>query len=103
MFANLAGVLDFADSFEEKLNTLLTKISVVEQRFNLLEQHVTVLNRKVDEIQTIARRNQEKVMEGFRCIEKAFKVNCGAQMAMSEQIDEMTGSMCVDFEDLVKL
>ena len=26
MFANLAGVLDFADSFEEKLNGLLKKI-----------------------------------------------------------------------------
>ena len=96
MFANLAGVLDFADSFEEKLNGLLKKITVVEQ-------HFTNLSRKVDEIQIMARRNQAKVMEGFRCIEKAFKINCGAQMAMSEQIDEMTGSMPVDFDNCLKL
>ena len=96
MFANLAGVLDFADSFEEKLNGLLKKITVVEQQF-------TILSRKVDEIQIMARRNQAKVMEGFRCIEKAFKINCGAQMAMSEQIDEMTGSMPVDFDNCLKL
>ena len=64
MFANLAGVLDFADSFEEKLNGLLKKITV--------EQQFTNLSRKVDEIQIMA--HQAKVMEGFRCIEKAFKI-----------------------------
>ena len=96
MFANLAGVLDFAETFEEKLDTLLKKINFVEQQF-------THLSRKVDEIQIMARRNQAKVMEGFHCIERAFKINCGAQMSMSEQIDEMTGSMSVDFDNCLKL
>ena len=38
-------------------------------------------------------------MEGFRCIEKAFMMNCKAQMTMSEQIDEANGTI-TDFDDV---
>ena len=38
------------------------------------------LTKKVDEILLVQRRNNRKMMEGFKCIEKAFKLNCSAQM-----------------------
>ena len=44
------------------------------------------------------KRNNEKMMEGFRCIEKAFKINCSAQMTMSEALDEATGTI-TDFDN----
>ena len=96
MFANtFAGVLDFADRFEENLATILKKI-------NQMENHITVLARKIEDIQIIQKRQHEKMMEGFRCIEKSFKLNCGAQMTMSEQIDEMNGTI-TDFDDCLNL
>ena len=67
------------------------------------EDKLRIIHSKLDELARTLKRNNEKMMEGFRCIEKAFKINCGAQMAMSEQIDEMTGSMSVDFDNCLKL
>ncbi len=32
-------------------------------------------------------------MQGFACIEKAFKISCSSNMALSEQIDEMQGNV----------
>ena len=59
MFANtFAGVLDFADRFEETLATILKKI-------NQMENHITVLARKVEEIQIIQKRQHEKMMEAL--------------------------------------
>ena len=55
------------------------------------------LTKKVDEILLVQRRNNRKMMEGFKCIEKAFKLNCSAQMTMSEQIDEANGTI-TDFD-----
>ena len=96
MFANtFAGVLDFADRFEENLATILKKI-------NQMENHITMLARKVEEIQIIQKRQHNKMMEGFHCIEKSFKLNCGAQMTMSEQIDEMNGTI-TDFDNSLNL
>ena len=52
------------------------------------------LTKKVDDILLMQRRNNRKMMEGF---EKAFKLNCSAQMTMSEQIDEANGTI-TDFD-----
>ena len=55
------------------------------------------LTKKVDEILLMQRRNNRKMMEGFKCIEKAFKLNCAAQMTMAEQLDEANGTI-TDFD-----
>ena len=96
MFANtFAGVLDFADRFEVNLATILKKI-------NQMENHITMLAQRVEEIQIIQKRQHHKMMDGFHCIEKSFKLNCGAQITMSEQIDEMAGTI-TDFDDCLNL
>ena len=61
-----------------------------------------MLARKVEEIQIVQKRQHNKMMEGFHCIEKSFKLNCGAQMTMSEQIDEMNGTI-TDFDNSLNL
>ena len=63
-----------------------------------IEDKLRILTHKVIEIRTMQKRNHEKIMEGFRCIEKAFKINCSAQMTMSEQLDEATGTI-TDFDN----
>ena len=61
------------------------------------EDQIRILTQKVTEIRTMQARNHAKIMAGFRCIEKAFKLNCSAQMTMSEQLDEATG-LITDFD-----
>ena len=67
------------------------------KRVAVIEEKIRILTIKVDQIHQMQKRNQQKIMEGFRCIEKAFKINCSAQMTMSEQLDEATGLM-TDFD-----
>ena len=67
------------------------------KRVAVIEEKIRILTIKVDQIHLMQKRNQQKIMEGFRCIEKAFKINCSAQMTMSEQLDEATGLM-TDFD-----
>ena len=55
------------------------------------ELRLRIVHSKLEEVLRLQKRNIDKIMEGFRCIEKAFKINCKAQMTMSEQLDEATG------------
>ena len=61
------------------------------------EDQIRILTQKVTEIRTMQARNHAKIMAGFRGIEKAFKLNCSAQMTMSEALDEATGTI-TDFD-----
>ena len=62
------------------------------------EDKLRIIHSKLDELARMLKRNNEKMMEGFRCIEKAFKINCSAQMTMSEALDEATGTI-TDFDN----
>ena len=62
------------------------------------EDKLRIIHSKLDELARTQKRNQEKIMEGFRCIEKAFKLNCSAQMTMCDALDEATGTI-TDFDN----
>ena len=47
----------------------------------------------VADMKTMLVRYYEKMMQGFRAIERSFKMNCNAQIAMSEQIEDFTGEL----------
>ena len=68
------------------------------KRVAQFEDKLRVIHSKLDELARTQKRNQEKIMEGFLCIEKAFKLNCSAQMSMSEALDEATGTI-TDFDN----
>ena len=72
------------------------------QQVSAFDEKFRVLTRKVNDIITMQQRIQEKMMAGFRCIEKAFMMNCKAQMTMSEQIDEANGTI-TDFDEVSDL
>ena len=67
------------------------------KRVAQFEDKLRIIHSKLDDLARTQKRNQEKIMEGFRCIEKAFKINCSAQMTMSEALDEATGTI-TDFD-----
>ena len=68
------------------------------KRVAQFEDKLRIIHSKLDELARTQKRNHEKIMEGFRCIEKAFKINCSAQMTMSEALDEATGTI-TDFDN----
>ena len=39
------------------------------------------------------KRNQEKLMEGFHAIERAFKLNCNKQIEMTETLQDFSSDM----------
>ncbi len=41
-------------------------------------------------------KNYEKMMDGFRAIERAFKLNCSAQMQFSDELAEHAGVLTQD-------
>ena len=64
--------------------------------FKRLAEFEARVQKVVDSIEEIKKKqeeNFEKIMQGFRCIERAFKCNCNAQLALGEMMDEMTGSV----------
>ena len=67
------------------------------QRVADIEEKLRLMQHKLNEVRTMQKRNHEQIMEGFRCIERAFKLNCSAQMTMSEALDEATGTI-TDFD-----
>ena len=64
------------------------------------EESINNMSRMVDEL-TLRQRRQwadqtnhfSKIMEGFACIERAFKMNCNAQLTMCQQIDSIEGNV----------
>lgn len=73
----------------------IRQVSAFDEKFR-------VLTRKVNDLIIMQQRIQDKMMEGFRCIERAFMMNCKAQMTMSEQIDEANGTI-TDFDEVSDL
>ncbi len=65
----------------EKL--ILTKLVSMEETLRILrvEQH---------DIRRHMKRNYEKMMDGFKCIEKSFKLNCSKQIEFNELMEDMT-------------
>ena len=72
------------------LNTIMDSVRILK-RAGDFELRLRIVHSKLEEVLRLQKRNIDKIMEGFRCIEKAFKINCKAQMTMSEQLDEATG------------
>ena len=63
------------------------------KRLRDFEERVQKLSADVAEIKKKQREHFEKIMQGFKCIERAFKCNCNAQIALCGQIDEMQGGV----------
>ena len=61
------------------------------KRLRDFEERVEKLSADVVEIKKKQREHFEKIMQGFKCIERAFKCNCNGQMALCDMLDELQG------------
>lgn len=60
----------------------------LEKRMAKLEDHMRLMLSGLFQVRKLQERQYEKMMEGFRAIEKAFKLNCSKQFEMNEILDD---------------
>ena len=72
---------------EEKQNVRISA------RLHALEENVRILMSRQFQTNMMMKRNQAKIMEGFRCIERAFKLNCNKQIEMNETLADFSSDM----------
>ena len=65
----------------------------VEARLHALEENVRIMMSRQFQCNMMMKRNQAKLMEGFRCIERAFKLNCNKQIEMNETLADFSSDM----------
>ena len=83
----------------EELKVLLENIL---KRQITLESKFVFLNRKVDDVKILQRRNTEKLMGGLKACQKAFLMGCEQQIEMREELSCFAGD-CIDHECGVRL
>lgn len=83
----------------EEIKELLEHI--LKRQVNL-ESKFVILNRKIDDIKILQRRNSEKLMGGLKACHKAFLMGCEQQIETREEISFFAGD-CIDHECCVKL
>ena len=57
-------------------------------RISKLEEKIRIILSNQFQIRKSHERRFEKIMEGFRAIERAFKMNCSKQIEMNEILDD---------------
>lgn len=65
-----------------------------EQKFSvfLIEE----LHEKCDRLDEKIEKNHAKIMEGFKCIEKAFQIMAGAILSLNEDLGGALGTISTD-------
>ena len=69
------------------------KKNSVEARLHALEENVRLMMSRQFQCNAMMKRNQAKIMEGFQCIERAFKLNCNKQIEMNETLQDFSSDM----------
>ena len=87
--------------FYVKMNkSTQTDDSVLHEKLKvLLEEIKETSTRTYDhlcEMEKNLRHKEGKMMEGFRCIEKSFRLMAGAIVSMSEDLGSATGTLASD-------
>ena len=63
----------------------------VEQRVIELEMSQRMAMSTINSMARIQKRNQDKMMDGFKAIQKAFYMACGAAVDSQEELSEHLG------------
>ena len=64
-----------------------------EERMLQVEENVRIMMSRQFQTNANMKRNFEKIMTGFRAIERAFKLNCNKQIEMTETLQDFSSDM----------
>ena len=65
----------------------------MEKRIAKLEEDMRLVLSSQFQIRKNQERNFKKIMEGFKAIERAFKLNCNKQIEMNEMLDDYSSNL----------
>ena len=63
---------------------------------NKLYESVTKMQSNISKMEYNMQRKHKKMMEGFRCIERAFKTLSGSIMGLADDLGSATGQIASD-------
>ena len=74
-----------------RLETIDEHQNRIDQRLMAIEEYERVAMRRMQDVLIMQRRNFNKMMDGFKAIQKAFHMACGAVVDLDDEMCEHMG------------
>ena len=79
------------EKIEKALLSLAERFSRMEERMVQVEHFERVAMTRMNEVRVMQKRNFEKMMDGFKAIQKAFHMMANAVVDINEDLSENLG------------
>ena len=74
-----------------RLKTMDKHLTRIDQRLMAIEEYERVAMRRMQDVLILQKRNFNKMMDGFKAIQKAFHMACGAVVDLDDEMCERMG------------
>ena len=74
-----------------KLETIGEHQNRIDKRLMAIEEYERVAMRRMQDVLILQKRNFNKMMDGFKAIQKAFHMACGAVVDLDDEMCERMG------------
>ena len=79
------------EKIQASLESLAERFSRMEERLVQVEHFERVAMTRMNEVRIMQTRNFDKMMDGFKAIQKAFHMACGAVVDLDDEMCERMG------------
>ena len=73
------------------IREVMNRLETVENRLMAIEEYERVAMRRMQDVLILQKRNFNKMMDGFKAIQKAFHMACGAVVDLDDEMCERMG------------
>ena len=73
------------------IREVMNRLETVENRLMAIEKYERVAMRRMQDVLIMQRRNFNKMMDGFKAIQKAVHMACGAVVDLDDDMCERLG------------
>ena len=73
------------------IREVMNRLETVENRLMAIEEYERVAMRRMQDVLILQKRNFNKMMDGFKAIQKAFHMACGAVVDLDDEMCEHMG------------
>ena len=74
-----------------RLETMDNHLTRIDQRLMTIEEYERVAMTRMQDVLVMQKRNFNKMMDGFKAIQKAFHMACGAVVDLDDEMCERMG------------
>ena len=81
--------MDFITDFQIKVEKVEDSLARIEKNLVFVEKKLGGIEHSLKEVLLKYDAKFSKMMEGFKCIQNAFRLNCAKQMELNENIEDL--------------